>query len=106
METLDLLNFPALKRHLVLNRADDEVGLTAQNVESILRLPLAVAIPSDTAVAMTVNSVRENPSRSANSRAACLASTTSLSARMGMRTRSSRWTCGSSARQSRTRSWP
>ena len=29
VETLDLLNFPKPRRHLVLNRADDKVGLTA-----------------------------------------------------------------------------
>ena len=29
VETLDLLNFPRPQRHLVLNRADDKVGLTA-----------------------------------------------------------------------------
>ena len=55
METLDLLDIVKDRRHLVLNRADDEVGLTAQNVESILRLPLSVAIPSDTAVAIATN---------------------------------------------------
>ena len=55
IETLDLLDIVKEKRRLVLNRADDEVGLTAQNVESILRLPVTVAIPSDTAVAIATN---------------------------------------------------
>lgn len=55
METLDLLDIVKERRHLVLNRADEEVGLTAQNVESILRLPVEVAIPSDTAVAIATN---------------------------------------------------
>lgn len=55
LETLDLLDIVKENRHLVLNRADDEVGLTAQNVESILRLPVEVAIPSDTAVAIATN---------------------------------------------------
>lgn len=55
METLDLLDIVKENRRLVLNRADDEVGLTPQNVESILRLPVSVAIPSDTAVAIATN---------------------------------------------------
>ncbi|HWU31357.1 MAG TPA: hypothetical protein VN108_00710, partial [Marmoricola sp.] len=55
METLDLLDIVKENRHLVLNRADDEVGLTPQNVESILRLQVEVAIPSDTAVAIATN---------------------------------------------------
>ncbi len=32
-ETLDLLNFPKSRRHLVLNRADDKVGLSTEKVE-------------------------------------------------------------------------
>ena len=55
LETLDMLDLLKNNRHLVLNRADDEVGLSAHNVESILKLPVAVAIPTDVAVANATN---------------------------------------------------
>jgi pilus assembly protein CpaE len=55
IETLDLLDLVKEHRHLVLNRADDEVGLSASNVESILKLPVEAAIPSDMAVANATN---------------------------------------------------
>jgi pilus assembly protein CpaE len=38
VETLDLLNFPKSRRRLVLNRADDKVGLTADEVEGTLAM--------------------------------------------------------------------
>jgi pilus assembly protein CpaE len=55
IETLDLLDLLKEHRHLVLNRADDEVGLSASNVESILKLPVSAAIPTDMAVANATN---------------------------------------------------
>ncbi len=36
VETLDLLNFPKPRRRLILNRADDKVGLTPEKVETTL----------------------------------------------------------------------
>ena len=56
VETLDLLNFPKSRRHLVLNRADDKVGLTADKVESTLGMPIAAAIPTSSQVAHATNS--------------------------------------------------
>jgi pilus assembly protein CpaE len=56
VETLDLLNFPKSQRHLVLNRADDKVGLTADKVESTLGMPIAASIPTSTQVAHATNS--------------------------------------------------
>lgn len=55
LETLDLLDLLKQRRHLVLNRADDDVGLSPHNVETILKLPLAATIPSDMAVASATN---------------------------------------------------
>jgi pilus assembly protein CpaE len=55
-ETLDLLNFPRSRRHLVLNRADDKVGLSAEKVETTLGIPVAQAIPSSIDVAHATNS--------------------------------------------------
>jgi pilus assembly protein CpaE len=56
VETLDLLNFPKPRRHLILNRADDKVGLTADKVESTLGMTIAAAIPTSTQVAHATNS--------------------------------------------------
>ena len=42
-------------RHLVLNRADEEVGLSQANVEGILGMKVAVSLPSNTAVASATN---------------------------------------------------
>lgn len=56
VETLDLLNFPREQRRLVLNRADDKVGLTADKVESTLGLAIAASIPTSPQVASSTNS--------------------------------------------------
>ena len=42
LETLDLLHLVRQNRHLVLNRADEEVGLSRENVEGILNMKVAV----------------------------------------------------------------
>ncbi|MCW2787447.1 MAG: minD 3 [Marmoricola sp.] len=55
LETLDSLNLVVGRRHLLLNRADDEVGLTAANVESLLKMPVSTALPSASAVANATN---------------------------------------------------
>ena len=55
LETMDLLNLLKNNRHLVLNRADDEVGLSQANVEGILGMKVAVSLPSNTAVASATN---------------------------------------------------
>ena len=54
-ETLDLLNFPRSRRHLVLNRADDKVGLSAEKVETTLGMPVAQAVPTSLDVAHATN---------------------------------------------------
>ncbi len=55
IETLDLLNLVRNNRHLVLNRADEEVGLSLANVEEILGMKVSAALPSATAVASATN---------------------------------------------------
>ena len=55
IETLDLLDLVKENRHLVLNRADDAVGLAKHDVEGILKLPIDAAIPTDIAVASATN---------------------------------------------------
>lgn len=55
LETMDLLNLLRDQRHLVLNRADEEVGLSASNVEDILSMKVSATMPSATAVASATN---------------------------------------------------
>ncbi len=54
-ETLDLLNFPKPRRHLVLNRADDKVGLSPEKVETTLDMKIDQAIPTSAEVANATN---------------------------------------------------
>jgi pilus assembly protein CpaE len=55
-ETLDLLNFPNSRRRLILNRADDKVGLSPDKVESTLNMKIQASIPTSTEVANATNS--------------------------------------------------
>ena len=54
-ETLDLLNFPTSRRRLVLNRADEQVGLSSGEVESTLGMKITGSIPVSTQVANSTN---------------------------------------------------
>ena len=66
LETLDLLNISRGHRHLLLNRADDLVGISVDKVETILGMPVAVQIGTDVAIAAATNAgtpiVADNPS--------------------------------------------
>ncbi len=55
VETLDLLHLVPSSRHLVLNRADEEVGFSLANVEEILGMSVDVSLPSSSAVASSTN---------------------------------------------------
>jgi pilus assembly protein CpaE len=55
VETLDLLNFPKARRRLILNRADDKVGLTAEEVEGTLAMKIDASIPTSSQVANATN---------------------------------------------------
>jgi pilus assembly protein CpaE len=55
IETLDGLDLVPGHRHLLLNRADDEVGLSPSNVETLLKMPVATALPTALAVANATN---------------------------------------------------
>jgi pilus assembly protein CpaE len=56
VETLDLLNFPKPRRRLILNRADDKVGLGPDEVESTLGMKIDASIPTSSEVANATNS--------------------------------------------------
>jgi len=55
LETLDLLSIAVDHRHLVLNRADDEVGIGPDKVEQILGMKVTAPIPSSVEVAAATN---------------------------------------------------
>jgi pilus assembly protein CpaE len=56
--TLDTLHIAEGRRHLVLNRADDAVGLSADQVQGILGMPVTVRLPSSIEVAAATNAGR------------------------------------------------
>jgi pilus assembly protein CpaE len=55
LDVLDALGLTGAHRHLVLNRADSKVGLNARDVESVLGMPVDLAVPSTRAVPVAVN---------------------------------------------------
>src|SRR3954470_10916266 len=55
VETFDALHIATENRHLVLNRADDEVGINADKVEGILGMPVDAQITSSLEIAAATN---------------------------------------------------
>jgi pilus assembly protein CpaE len=55
LETLDLLNISPGHRHLLLNRADDAVGIGVDKVETILGMPIAARVGTDVEIAAATN---------------------------------------------------
>jgi pilus assembly protein CpaE len=55
LETLDLLNYPRDRWHIVLNRADSKVGLSISEVEKTLGAGITAQIPSSRDVPSTIN---------------------------------------------------
>ncbi|WP_121252485.1 AAA family ATPase [Nocardioides ferulae] len=55
LETLDMLNIARGHRHLMLNRADDQVGISADKVEAILGLPVTARIATSVEIAAATN---------------------------------------------------
>ncbi|QYJ04721.1 AAA family ATPase [Nocardioides panacisoli] len=56
LETMDVLNIARGHRHLLLNRADDQVGITVDKVESILGMTVASRVASAFDIAAATNS--------------------------------------------------
>ncbi len=54
-DMLDLLSYPRDARTIVLNRSDSNVGLSTDDVERVLRAPIAAHIPSSRAVPLSIN---------------------------------------------------
>ncbi len=55
LETMDLLDVAPGHRHLLLNRADDAVGIGVEKVEAILGMPIVTRIATSVDVAASTN---------------------------------------------------
>ncbi len=55
LDMLDLLSYPRQIRSVVLNRSDSKVGLSLEDVERVVRWPIAAHIPSSRDVPISIN---------------------------------------------------
>ena len=55
LDMLDLLSYPREIRSIVVNRSDSKVGLSIEDVEHVVRSPLAAQVPSSRAVPISIN---------------------------------------------------
>jgi pilus assembly protein CpaE len=55
LDTFDLLDLPKESRLVVLNRSDAKVGLTASDIERVIRVPIAAYVPSSRDVPVSIN---------------------------------------------------
>ena len=72
LDVMDLLGMTKQRRHLILNRADDRVGLSARDVEATLGLAVDASVPTSRAIQIAINQgspVVESDSRAPAARA-------------------------------------
>jgi pilus assembly protein CpaE len=55
LDTFDLLELPKQSRLVVLNRSDAKVGLTAADIERVIRVPIQAHVPSSRDVPVSIN---------------------------------------------------
>jgi len=55
LDMMDLLSYPRESRAVVLNRSDSKVGLSLEDVERVVRCPIAAQVPSSRAVPISIN---------------------------------------------------
>ena len=55
LDMLDLLSYPRNIRSVIVNRADSKVGLSLEDVERVVRCPIAAHVPSSRAVPISIN---------------------------------------------------
>ena len=55
LDSIDLLGMTKQRRHLVLNRSDDKVGLSNGDVEATIGLPVEASIPTSRSIQISVN---------------------------------------------------
>ena len=56
LDMMDLLSYSRDIRSVVLNRSDSKVGLSLEDVERVVRCPIAAQVPSSRAVPISINS--------------------------------------------------
>lgn len=72
LDAIDLLGMTKQRRHLVLNRSDDRVGLSKADVEATIGLPVEESVPTSRAIQISINQgspVVESDSRAPAARA-------------------------------------
>ncbi|MFA6300621.1 MAG: AAA family ATPase [Nocardioides sp.] len=79
LETLQMLDIARGHRHLLLNRADDEVGISPDKVEAILGMSIAAQVATSLDIAASTNAgnpiVSERPQHPSSTAIMALAST-------------------------------
>jgi pilus assembly protein CpaE len=55
LDTFDLLDLPKENRLVMLNRSDAKVGLTATDIERVIRVPISAHVPSSRDVPVSIN---------------------------------------------------
>lgn len=55
LDMLDLLSYPRQIRSVVLNRSNSKVGLTMEDIEKVVRGPIAAHVPSSRDVPISIN---------------------------------------------------
>ncbi|MGO9079965.1 MAG: CpaE family protein [Streptosporangiaceae bacterium] len=55
LDMMDLLSYPRQIRSVVVNRSDSRVGLSLEDVERVVRCPIAAQVPSSRAVPVSIN---------------------------------------------------
>ena len=55
LDAIDLLGMTKARRHLVLNRADDKVGLSGADVEATVGIPVEASVPTSRSIQIAVN---------------------------------------------------
>jgi pilus assembly protein CpaE len=55
LDAIDLLGMTKARRHLVLNRSDDKVGLSAADIEATIGVAIEASVPTSRSVQIAVN---------------------------------------------------
>jgi pilus assembly protein CpaE len=55
MGTLDSLNFPPSRRKVILNRADQKIGISVGDVEDLVSAEVSIKVPNSAEVSQSIN---------------------------------------------------
>lgn len=77
LDAIDLLGMTKARRHLVLNRSDDKVGLSAADIEATIGVAVEASVPTSRSIQIAVNQgapvVQSDPRSAAGKAMAALA---------------------------------